>query len=470
MRSMELSLLQLAIIALTIAVVLGCGIYAARSIHSAEGFSLGGRSAGVPLVAGSIAGTCVGGGATIGTAQLASTVGLSAWWFTIGVGLALIIMGVFYARPLRQSSLETIPQYLVRNYGKAGGVFTSVVSSLGILFSAVSSCLPGIYIIAAILAIPFWPAAGILLVLVACYAFFGGMKSAGVGGILKMVVIWVSMLIAGGAAGYAVLFQPEIHEVLSADTWFNLFAGGMQMTMANLVSVIVGMICTQTYVQAIFSATTPKTASVGAFVAALISLPIGLPCAMIGMYMHAAHPEVPAILALPTFLLSYQPVVLGSIAMGGIMLSLIGSTAGLSLGIGTMLSRDIFCKVLHVTKSASELWLTRLLVLATIVVASVIAVLNEGSQVLFWSYLSMALRGGGIFLPLTIAVFVPRAIERHWAIASMVLSTGAALTANALGVRINPLFVGLAVSVLLIVPGMLQRRRRVASIYARMKE
>ncbi len=470
MRSMELSLLQLVIIAATIAVVLGCGIYAARSVHSAEGFSLGERSAGVPLVAGSIAGTCVGGGATIGTAQLASTVGLSAWWFTIGVGLALIIMGIFYARPLRRSSLETIPQYLVQNYGRAGGVFTSVVSSLGILFSAVSSCLPGIYIIAAVLAIPFWPAAGILLALVACYAFFGGMKSAGVGGILKMVVIWVSMLIAGGAAGYAVLFQPEIHEVLPADTWFNLFAGGMQMTLANLVSVIVGMICTQTYVQAIFSATTPKTASVGAFVAALISLPIGLPCAMIGMYMHAAHPEVPAILALPTFLLSYQPVVLGSIAMGGIMLSLIGSTAGLSLGIGTMLSRDIFCKVLHVTKSATELWLTRGLVLATIIVAAVIAVLNEGSQVLFWSYLSMALRGGGIFLPLTVAVFLPRAIERHWAVASMVISTCAALAANFLGVKVNPLFVGLAVSVVLIVPGILQQRRRVAALYARMKE
>lgn len=448
---MELSLLQLVIIAATIAVVLGCGIYAARSVHSAEGFSLGGRSAGVPLVAGSIAGTCVGGGATIGTAQLASTVGLSAWWFTIGVGLALVIMGIFYARPLRRSSLETIPQYLVQNYGRAGGVFTSVVSSLGILFSAVSSCLPGIYIIAAVLAIPFWPAAG-------------------VGGILKMVVIWVSMLIAGGAAGYAVLFQPEIHEALPADTWFNLFAGGMQMTLANLVSVIVGMICTQTYVQAIFSATTPKTASVGAFVAALISLPIGLPCAMIGMYMHAAHPEVPAILALPTFLLSYQPVVLGSIAMGGIMLSLIGSTAGLSLGIGTMLSRDIFCKALHVTKSATELWLTRGLVLATIVVAAVIAVLNEGSQVLFWSYLSMALRGGGIFLPLTVAVFLPRAIERHWAVASMVISTCAALAANFLGVKVNPLFVGLAVSVVLIVPGILQQRRRVAALYARMKE
>ena len=107
---------------------------------------------------------------------------------------------------------------------------------------------------------------------------------------------------------------------------------------------------------------------------------------------------------------------------------------------------------------------------ATIIVAAVIAVLNEGSQVLFWSYLSMALRGGGIFLPLTVAVFLPRAIERHWAVASMVISTCAALAANFLGVKVNPLFVGLAVSVVLIVPGILQQRRRVAALYAHMKE
>ena len=68
---MEISSLQLAVLLLTIGVVLASGLYAARSIHSAEGFSLNGRHAGVPLVAGTIAGTCVGGGATVGTAQLA---------------------------------------------------------------------------------------------------------------------------------------------------------------------------------------------------------------------------------------------------------------------------------------------------------------------------------------------------------------------------------------------------------------
>ena len=70
---MELSSAHLIIIALTLFFVIGGGIYAARSVRSAEGYSLGGRSAGVPLVAGSIAGTVVGGGATVGTAQLASS-------------------------------------------------------------------------------------------------------------------------------------------------------------------------------------------------------------------------------------------------------------------------------------------------------------------------------------------------------------------------------------------------------------
>ena len=79
--SLDITFLHLVIMLLTIAVVIGGGIYVARAVKSAEGYSLGGRSASFPLVAGSIAGTVIGGGATVGTAQMASTVGLSAWWF-----------------------------------------------------------------------------------------------------------------------------------------------------------------------------------------------------------------------------------------------------------------------------------------------------------------------------------------------------------------------------------------------------
>ena len=45
------------------------------------------------------------------------------------------------------------------------------------------------------------------------------------------------------------------------------------------------MICTQTYIQVIFSAATPRTVAVGLILAAMVAIPVGLPCAVMGIYM-----------------------------------------------------------------------------------------------------------------------------------------------------------------------------------------
>lgn len=452
-----LSALQFFLITLTVTLVTGAGMWAARSVRSAAGYSLGGRQAGAALVAGSIAGTCVGGGATVGTAQLASVVGLPALWFTLGVGISLVIMAVFYARPLRETELETIPQYLALNYGKRAEAFAGLVSSFGILFSAVASCLPGIRIVSLVSGLPLTESALIFTVLVAAYGFFGGMKSAGVGGILKMAVIWLSLAAAGASAFMEMRADPALSSALPGFGIQSLFGDDVAGCLANLASLIVGMICTQTYIQAIFSAKGPRTAAMGALIAALIVIPVGLPCVAIGIYMHAVHPDVSPILVMPVYLLSYQPTVTGSVAMGGILLSLVSSSAGLALGIGTMVSRDILPRFLPKTDDRGELARTRAVVLAVMALASVIAIVNVDSQVLFWNYLSMALRGGGIFLPFTIAIFRPGAIAPFWALCSMVASTLAAIAASFLKSPVHPLFVGLIVSLLLIIPGIIRK-------------
>ena len=448
---MEISTAQLALMLATIALVLASGLYAARSIHSAEGFSLNGRSAGAPLVAGTIAGTCVGGGATVGTAQLAYSLGLSAWWFTLGTGIALVVMGLFYARPLRRTSLETIPEFLGIRYGKSASVFSSLVSSVGIFFSAVASMLPGLHLIATLFGVGYGTAAFTLIALVACYVFFGGMKSAGVGGILKMIVLWLSLCLAGVTAWHGL---PALTAAapLASGTW-SLGHAGAQSIAAGLLSLIVGIISTQSYIQAIFSAANPRTATVGAFTAALIVIPVGLPCSIIGIYMHAAAPDIAPILALPTYLFTHAGTLIGSIAMGGIVLSLVGSIGGLSLGIGTMLSHDVFAPLLAVKSEGRLLLLNRLMVLLVMALAALFAICFIDSEVLVWNYLSMALRGGGIFLPLTLAIFFPERLSPRWAIASMLLSTAAATAAAAFESAIHPLFIGLIVSAALILPG-----------------
>ena len=161
------------------------------------------------MVAGTIIGTIIGGASTIGTAQLAFTLGLSAWWFTLGSGAALFILGLFYAKPLRNSGLTTVPEFLVVNYGKGAGPLCSLTSSAGIFFSLVSNILAAIPLIVALLHFSEIHAAGLIFFLILAYVFFGGVWGTGIVGVFKTILILlclgVSTIVAwqglGGAAG-----------------------------------------------------------------------------------------------------------------------------------------------------------------------------------------------------------------------------------------------------------------------------
>jgi len=457
---MEITDIHLVGLVVTIFIVIGSGIYSARNVKSADGYSLGGRSFGAILISGSIAGTVVGGGATVGTAQLAFSVGLSAWWFTLGSGIGFILLGLFYARPLRKTGLETIPQYLVANYGKMAGPLASVIASIGILFSAVASCLSGIQIIAALFGITPWSAAILLIILVVAYVFFGGMKGAGVSGMMKLIIIWMTLFAAGGTACFSLHDMPNFGMSFPESPWLSLLGNDAWETMGNLFSLIVGIICTQTYIQAIFSASDSRTAAVGSFAAALVVIPVGLPSIAIAMFMHVTHPTILPILALPMYLLQYQPAWLGGIGIAGIMLSLIGSIAGLALGIGTMVSRDICYELLNIRKTENIMWVNRSTVVIVTFAACFIAILNLQSNVLDWNYMSMALRGGGIFIPLTLAIFLPGLLTPRWAVASMIASTIAGIAGKTLlHLTISPLFVGIGVSAGLIIIGMILKSK-----------
>jgi SSS family solute:Na+ symporter len=389
---------------------------------------------------------------------MASTVGLSAWWFTLSSGITFIVMGLLYACPLRKTGLETISQYLVLNYGKTTGSIASWVTTIGIFFSVVSSCLPGIGIICAVFGVSVWTAALILILLVASYVFFGGMKSAGVGGILKMVILFASLFVAGGAAFWAIHTDPVISAALPDFPWFSLLGNGTGNAAANLLSVFVGIICTQTYIQALFSAKDPQTAAYGAFAAALVAIPVGLPCAMIGMYMHVTHPDVLPLLVLPTYLLHHQNALVGGMAMGGIIISLISSIGGQSLGMGTIISKDILAPLFNIKKDSTLLKLNRCTVVLIMVIGCVFSIIYRDTQILFWNYLSMGLRGGGIFLPLTLAVFRPKCISGRWVVISMVASTAVAIAATILQSPVKPMFIAVAVSFLLLLPGVLGKK------------
>ena len=152
-------------------------------------------------------------------------------------------------------------------------------------------------------------------------------------------------MFAGWNAGTALSSDPLFALRFPADHWLNLFGTGIQSSMNQLLSLIVGILCTQTYAQAIFSASDQKAASAGCFAAAALVIPVGLPSIAIGLFMHAFHPDITPIMSLPSYILMYLPPWMGGIALAGILLSLISSIAGLTLGISTMLTRDIIFRL-----------------------------------------------------------------------------------------------------------------------------
>jgi len=174
--------------------------------------------------------------------------------------------------------------------------------------------------------------------------------------------------------------------------------------------------------------------------------------------MHVTHPDVLPLLVLPTYLLHHQNALIGGMAMGGIIISLISSIGGQSLGMGTIISKDILAPLFNIKNDSTLLKLNRCTVVLIMVIGCMFSIIYRDTQILFWNYLSMGLRGGGIFLPLTLAVFRPKCVNGRWVVISMVASTAVAIAATILQSTVKPMFLAVAVSFLLLLPGMFSKK------------
>ena len=374
---MQLSTMQFTCMIIVLFLASIPGLLAAKKVKSEADYSVGGRKASSVMVAGTIIGTIVGAAATIGTAQLGYKVGISAWWFTLGSGIALIVMALFYAKPLRNSRLTTISEFLVINYGKNAGPISSITATAGIFLSIVASMLTAIHLIAGVFHVNLIEASAVIMIVVLLSVFLGGISGSGMAGLVKVGLIFGTIFIAGiwayndlgGISGIKMTFP---------DTpWLNMFSGGTEKVVYNLLSLIIGVISTQSYIQALFSASDSKTASIGCIIAAVIVIPIGLPSAIIGMSVQISNPGINSIDALPIYLLHYMPDWLGGAAIAALILSALWSISGLVLGCGTMISRDIFKSVFCLHNHHVLLWINRSFVFLITLAAEIVVFYNS---------------------------------------------------------------------------------------------
>ena len=421
-------------------------------LRNAADFTLAGRSAGPWHVSGAIMGTLVGGASTIGTAQLAFSYGLSAWWFTLGSGVACLLLGLFLAGPLRDGEVTTIPEFIARTYGERARIGASLFSAVGMFIHIVAQLLAAGALLSALFGWSTAAAALAAAALIALITIGGGMQGAGPLGLAKLLLLYGVMLLAGFQALSLADGWNELRNALPTFPWFSLFGYGVGAGLNDLLSMLVGVVSTQTYLQAIFAARDRRAARQGALISALLIPPLGLCGIAVGLSMRLSRPELDSVQALPAFISQHFPPALAGIAFATLLIAAIVTAAGLTLGAGTTLQHDVLARFGH---RGSELQRLRLVSLGVLLSALVLLLFNLGSAILEWSFLSMGLRGATLCLPLLAAIFLRgRAPGRAGALA-IFFAPVCTVTAGLAGwPPVPPLYPGLGLALLLLLAGL----------------
>ena len=417
-----------------------------------EDYSLAGRKSSATLVSGILLGALVGGASTVGTVQMAYAYGLPAWWFTLGGGIGCLVLGLFFAVPLRSSGLETITQFLAEKYGHPTAKVSMWASVMGTFISVVAQFLAGAAMLRSIIPANDWIIMFLFSLIILAFIFLGGLKSYSKIGVYKIALLYGILLLCFLVSLKALGDFGQIWRTLPRRPFFSLFGNGVGKGLNAGVSLVVGVLCTQIYIQAIYSSSSPKTAKKGALIAALLMPPLGLLGIWIGLYLRSSGINIQPSEALPYFIHNYFHPALAGAIWAGILITVVGTAAGLALGMATNIVSD-FIIPLQSSKTYNTLSLNRITVLVVILGAALIAVVGKSSMILEWSYLSMGLRGAGTFFPLVLGILKPGMLPSSWAFASSILGLSTTLLWPLTNLPLKPLFAGLGASALMTLVG-----------------
>ncbi|MCQ2437414.1 MAG: hypothetical protein MJ099_03335, partial [Clostridia bacterium] len=237
-------------------------------------------SASTLVAVGLIVGTMLGGSTTIGTAQLAYNYGFSAWWYTVGLGISCILLTIGFDAPMRKHKGMTVNGMIGDAYGKKAEICSSYLTSVGMFINVISQLVSA----TAVLAVVFptmgkWIALLIAAVFVFVYSASGGAKGAGFVGIFKTIMLMGTMIacgivvlkVMGGIGG----FTATIREVEKTEgiPLLTMFARGAAIDIGAGLSVVFGVISTQTYARAIMLTRSDLSAKTTTMLSALLTGP-----------------------------------------------------------------------------------------------------------------------------------------------------------------------------------------------------
>lgn len=338
--------IQLLIVVLYVAMLFAISFYVKRRAEaSATEYQFAGRKFGALLIAVSVTGMAVGAASTVGVAESATRIGLSAGWYNGAWSIGAIFMGLVAAGKYRKLECTTVPELFERCYDKKARIIS--VIGLAIILSCITSLqyVAGGSILSTLMPDVFTMRTGMITSAIVFIGItvIGGMWSSGLSSVLSVLIIYLGIIFCmvkvlirdGGMAGIVAKLPPMPFD------WADPFGG---LTMAMLMGWIIVMM-TQTVtgapVQIATSSKSESAARNGFILGGLIIFPIGFLSAVLGMAAKAQYPDINPTLALPQIIMSLDPFSSG-ITLAALWAADVSTACTILLGAGTLIAQDIY--------------------------------------------------------------------------------------------------------------------------------
>ena len=325
----------------------GIGLWAGKLVKNSKDFAVAGRSLPIYIVTATVFATWFGAETVLGIPATFLQEGLGGVVADpFGSSMCLILVGLFFARPLYRMNLLTIGDYYRAKYGPVVEALTSIcivlsylgwvaaqISALGLVFNVVSggemSRETGMIV-----------GAGTVLI----YTMWGGMWSVAITDFLQMIIIVVGMLYIGWdvsqmAGGVGTVVQHAIDADKFSSFIPEATLAGILGFIAAAVTMMLGSIPQQDVFQRVASSKDELTAGRASilggslyFVFAFIPMFLAYSATLIdpAMVKGMLHADGDSQLILPTLILSHAPL-FAQIMFFGALLSAIKSCASATL-------------------------------------------------------------------------------------------------------------------------------------------
>ncbi|MEV6013737.1 sodium:solute symporter [Streptomyces sp. NPDC051976] len=465
--------------------ILGVGWWGKRRARSKSDFLVAGRRLGPLMYTGTMAAVVLGGASTIGGVRLGYTYGISGAAMVFAIGLGLLALSIFFSARIARLRVYTVAEMLSLRYGDGASLISGVVMWIYTLMLAVTSTIAYASVFDVLFDVPRWAAVVIGGAIVVGYSALGGMWSITLTDMVQFVVKSVGVLVlllpiaVVKAGGFAAMQDKLPH------SYFSPTSIGGQTIFTYVLIYTFGMLIGQDIWQRVFTARTDKVAAYGGTVAGAYCLVYALAGAVIGMATKALYPQLNgADGAFATIVKHALPTGVRGLVLAAALSAMMSTASGALIASATVANNDIWRRLrtlrrrgrpapggpeAHTDGERDEVRGNRLAIVVLGVTAIVIACLL--SDVLSALTVAYNLLVGGLLVPILGGLLWKRG-NLSGALASMVAG-GATVILLMMdkGVLANePIYYGLAVSLVAYVAASLATRPTDAAVLERWRE